>query len=328
MTSVYFATNRALTGSPSLWTSYGPNMMPGADPAGMVYAVATVEGTDLTRENSGNITAITGVQNGSFTDAIKAEILSARRNILIFLHGFGNAFRDGITRAAFNREWFASSGLKGADTTVVAFTWPSLGQVVAAPPHLLPDDYLRDQGNAQSSGPHIAAFFRQLQTMLMQAQSAGQRSFLLAHSMGNYALQAAVQSWFTHGEAAQLLFNETFLAAADERDDSFAFPRPGRLSSLPLLTEHTWIYYSVRDVAMYLSAAVNLIGRIGFDGPDDKSNQSKFPPTQFRMLDCADVGDYNLAVPPDASHQYYRRSRKVRDHIASVMNGSPPPGLS
>ena len=324
MTSVYFATNRALTGPPSLWTSYGPNMMAGADPAGMVYAVATVEGIDLARENSGNITAIAGVHNGSFTDAIKAEILSARRNILIFLHGFANAFRDGITRAAFNREWFASSGLTGADTTVIAFTWPSLGQVVAAPPHLLPDDYLRDQGNAQSSGPHIAAFFRELQTMLTQVQSAGQRSFLLAHSMGNYALQSAVQSWFTHGGPTILLFNEVFLAAADERDDSFAFPRPGRLSSLPLLTEHTWIYYSVRDIAMYLSVAINLVERIGFNGPDDKSNPAKFPPAQFGIIDCTNVADYNLADPPDASHQYYRRSKKVRDHIAAVMNGSAP----
>src|ERR1700736_2567603 len=33
--------------------------------------------------------------------------------------------RDAISRAAFNREWFASSPVAGADMTVLAFSWPS-----------------------------------------------------------------------------------------------------------------------------------------------------------------------------------------------------------
>ena len=39
--------------------------------------------------------------------------------------------------------------------------------------------------------------------------------------MGNWALQAAVESWFASGNGDAFLFDEAFLAAADEVFDSF-----------------------------------------------------------------------------------------------------------
>src|SRR3954470_7261242 len=51
-------------------------------------------------------------------------------DLLVFIHGFDNTFSDAISRAAFNREWLAASGLPGTNTTVVAFSWPSSGRVV------------------------------------------------------------------------------------------------------------------------------------------------------------------------------------------------------
>ena len=53
--------------------------------------------------------------------------------LLQHVHGFDNAFSDALTRAAFNREWLAASGQPGTNTTVVAFSWPSSGRVVALP---------------------------------------------------------------------------------------------------------------------------------------------------------------------------------------------------
>jgi hypothetical protein len=113
------------------------------------------------------------------------------------------------------------------------------------------------------------------------------------------------------------------LAAADERYDSFGFPAGGRLSRLRDMGNRMSIYYSVRDVALYLSFAVNLIPRIGHEGPLHKADPVRFPPVRYRIADCADVNDYNLIIPPDASHQYYRRSRKVRADIAAVMANDP-----
>jgi esterase/lipase superfamily enzyme len=328
-TTVYFATNRAAQGPASDWHSYGAEIVPPTDASRLTYAAAFVEGTDLAVEGSGTITAISHAQFGAFQAGVSQDIVGAGKNILIFIHGFANSFLNAITRAAFNREWFAASGMGAADTTVIAFTWPSLGQFISAPPHLLPDDYKRDQAQAAQSGFHIASFFNDLRPMLGQIRGQGRRVFLLAHSMGNFALAAAVESWFSHGMPNALLFDEVFLAAADERDDSFDFPMGARLSRLVDLTPRVSIYYSVRDVALFLSFAVNLRTRLGHEGPTHKTDTTRFPPARYRIPDCAEVNDYNLFDPPDASHQYYRRSRKVRADIAAAMGNEPglPGGL-
>jgi esterase/lipase superfamily enzyme len=322
-TTVYFATNRVAQGPASDWRSYGADIVTPTDASRVTYAAAFVDGTELAAEGSGAITAISHAQAGGFDANVAHDILGSGKNILIFLHGFANSFENALTRAAFNRLWFAAAGIGAADTTVVAFSWPSLGQVIAAPPHLLPDDYLRDQSQAGRSGFHVASFFANLEPLLAQARGQGRRVFLLAHSMGSFALQAAVESWFSHGRAATRLFDEVFLAAGDERYDSFELPMGARLSRLGDLAARISIYYSIRDIALYLSAAVNLIPRLGHEGPVHRTDASRYPPTRYRIPDCAAVGDYDLFNPPDASHQYYRRSAKVRADIAAAMRNDP-----
>ena len=68
-----------------------------------------------------------------------------------------NTFEDGIMRAAFNREFLAASGQPSTDTTVIAFSWPSLGQIVSFP--VLDADYRHDQFMATQSGLHLMTFF-------------------------------------------------------------------------------------------------------------------------------------------------------------------------
>jgi hypothetical protein len=47
--------------------------------------------------------------------------------------------------------------------------------------------------------------------------------------MGNWALQAAVESWFTLGNGDALLFDEIILPSADERYDTLTTPsRPAQ----------------------------------------------------------------------------------------------------
>ncbi len=127
-TTVYFASNRATTGPATEWPSYGAHIVAPTDPSQIRYAVAFVDGTDLNAEGSGGITAIESDRLGDFDDEVKGDIVGSGKNLLVFIHGFANSLKDGITRAAFNREWFAASGLPQADTTIIAFSWPSLGQ--------------------------------------------------------------------------------------------------------------------------------------------------------------------------------------------------------
>src|SRR5437868_2190459 len=318
LTTVYFATNRVLTGPPDDWTSYGTDIVVPSDPTAITYATAFVDNTDLTADKTGAIQQIENVSKGRFSQVAIDDLSDPGRNLLVFIHGFDNSFEAAITRAAFNREWFAQSGLGAADTTVVAFSWPSLGRSLDLP---LPwGDYQHDQIMAGQSGFHLMSFIANLQPLLTRARANGRRVFLLSHSMGNYALQAGVQSWFTHGNGDAALFDEAILAAADERYDSFDFPEPGRLSTLYRLAQHISIYFSRMDNVLALSMAINLgAKRLGQDGPHDRYNTSKFPPAQYRMVDCSGFGDYPFGFA--SSHQYYRRSPGVRTDIAQTMTG-------
>jgi hypothetical protein len=131
-TTVYFATNRVAQGPTTDWRSYGPDIVLPTDPSLIIYAAAFVDGIDLGAEGSGAITTISHAESGAFHPGVSQDILGSGKNILVFIHGFANSFLNSITRAAFNREWFAAAGVNAADTTVIAFSWPSLGQFIAA----------------------------------------------------------------------------------------------------------------------------------------------------------------------------------------------------
>jgi len=318
LTTVYFATNRARRGPPENWQSYTASIVAPSDPSAILYATAFVDNTDLTADKTGAITTIQNIGAGDFTEGVWGDLAAAGRNLLVFIHGFDNSFENAITRAAFNREWLSGSGLVAADTSVVAFTWPSLGKLISFPLPL--EDYRKDQIMAGQSGYHLMTFFSRLQPIIEAARSAGKRVFLLAHSMGNWALQAAVESWFSHGNGQAMLFDEIILAAADERYDTFEFPQPGRLSSLYRLGGRISIYYSGADQVLKASEIINLgAERLGQGGPRNRADATLFPPARYRMVDCTSFRDY--AFDFASSHQYYRRSPAVRTDIAQTMTG-------
>jgi esterase/lipase superfamily enzyme len=317
--TVYFATNRVLTGPAEQWQSYGSGIVSPSDPTALTYGTAFIADASLTADTTGAINSIQSISKGRFDPGSAADLSSPGRNLLVFIHGFDNSFEDALTRAAFNQQWFRQSGIAAADTTVIAFSWPSLGKLLSFP---VPwEDYQHDQTMAGQSDGHLMNFFATLRPILTAARASGSRIFLLAHSMGNWALQGAVESWFVHGNPAAPLFDEVFLAAADERYDSFGFPLYGRLSGLHLLTRRTSIYYSRHDDVLQLSMTVNLgAQRLGQDGPLHRTDPALFPPARYRMVDCTGFTDYDVNFA--SSHQYYRRSPAVRADIAAVM-GTP-----
>ena len=75
-------------------------------------------------------------------------------------------------------------------------SWPSAGLREARwsrlPFPTLP--YKEDQKAAGNSGMHLMRFFSNLLPILERARNNGRRTFLLAHSVGNLALQGAVKA--------------------------------------------------------------------------------------------------------------------------------------
>ncbi|HLG47967.1 MAG TPA: alpha/beta fold hydrolase [Reyranella sp.] len=316
MRTVHFATNRVLTGPADQLASYSSSVVAPSDPTVVIYGTAFVEDAGLDADTLGAIKSINDIQQGQFSDQAKGDLSDPGRNLLVFIHGFDNSFENAITRAAFNQQWLEQSGFAAASTAVVAFSWPSAGKLIGIP---FPDlAYRIDQTHAGQSGLHLMTFFANLQPLIDAARARGNRVFLLAHSMGNWALQAAVESWFLHGNGDAFLFDEAFLAAADEVYNSFEFGPQGRLSALNRLARRISIYSSERDDVLKLSMAVNLgVKRLGQDGPHDRSNVTRFPPAIYRMVDCSNATDY--AIDLASSHQYYRRSPTVRADIAKTM---------
>jgi esterase/lipase superfamily enzyme len=317
--TVYFATNRNKVDTTDLSQRFGTTLMPPADASSVTYARAFVDGIDLADEDSGVITSIDNLTQSRFADGDVADIGASGRNLLIFIHGFDNSFSDAIKRAAFNRVWFAASGIAAADCTMLAFTWPSLGQAISFP--FIERDYDTDQLNAGLSGAAVVAFLQQLEPIIATARAAGKRVFLLAHSMGNHVLSATVEQWFANRLPGTMLFDEVFLAAADEDYDNMSIPTGSGLGRLRQLARRISVLWSVNDVAMAASFVVNHIQRLGYSGPEHLHDPSLFALTQFRMVDAGQVNDFPLTAF-DASHQYYRRSPKVRGDIAVTMAGS------
>ncbi len=319
-TTVYFATNRKPDGSPG---GFGSDIV--SDPAQVAYAVVPVTNVDLGNADGGQLGPITGLALGNFAATVQAEIENTGRNLLVFIHGFDNSFETAIKRAAFNREWFAASQVPEADTTVIAFTWPSDGQLFGTLPQRPDAAYRRDQDMAGQSGAHIAAFLANVLTLVQQTRRAGKRAFLLAHSMGNHALASAIARGVAPGG---ITYNEAILAAADEDFDTLQSPNAG-MFNLRDLADRISVYHSRRDIAMDLSRLLNPVRRLGFDGPADKGNPQIYHPATFRSVDCTEVYDYFGLIPIDSTHQYYRRSKTVRADIANLMAGAPvAPGVS
>jgi esterase/lipase superfamily enzyme len=321
---VYFATNRAADATTP--NGFGADIIP-YDQDQIVYAIADVT-VDTQDSTNSTVDAISERTTGKFSDAALAAIVDSNRNLFVFVHGFDNTFEDSLTRAALNAEWYRETKLPGADTTVIAFCWPSLGEVMN---FALPLDgaYLHDQQTATDSGFHLDSFLGEIDRIrhACQEKEPTRRAFLLAHSMGNCVLQAAMTRRYQAGEPADAMFDEVILAAADEQSDTFAQPDGLRLDHLRDVARRITIYSSRHDAMMWLSSLVNETSRLGYDGPDDKTDQDRFPTALFRLVDCTMVMDYELPLFSEESHQYYRLSGTVRSDIAAVMaQTADPPG--
>ena len=149
---------------------------------------------------------------------------------------------------------------------------------------------------ACQSGGHLIRFFDTLEPILARARDDGRRTLLLAHSMGNFALQSSVAKKFMCGEVGNRLFDLAVLAAADcdwdTFDNCFDFdpsyrhrPFPG-LSGLPLLAGRVLIYCSKKDFVLKFSRFINTKKRLGEEGSEKRDDTTAFPPDRFSMVDA------------------------------------------
>ena len=320
--TVYFATNRDLIGTEK-HADFGETFNPDG-PAALRFGRAEVPEScfgddkrlkDIRIEAAPEkLEAADGrkplLGSAKIFDAVRREMQREKRDAAVFVHGYANTFRNALRHAAVLRATYNAAPL-----TMFLVSWPSDGKMV---PYM---SYYSDRTDAKISGLAMGRAFIKLADYLNGKRPdewCGQRLHLIAHSMGNYALRHAMQGIRGElGDEPPRLFDNVFLFAADEDDDSFEHDHKLRL--LPRIARAVQVYFNPGDQALLISDKTKgNPDRVGSDGPrlaDDL-------PRKLTLVDCRDVA---RSDPRDEhGHDYHRYVPEVVADVNAVLKGALP----
>lgn len=313
--SVYFATNRNPISGP-VPNNFGTDFHPSGE---VTFGRATLQSVADESEVGNSNIAIDALNAGAFSPALGQAIIDGEDHLLITLHGFDYRFREAMMRAGYLGAWFGK-GKPAVASTIVAFSWPSLGSLTI-------DAYKKDYQSAGDSGGAFRRFLLALMPVLAAYRSAGanRRVTLMAHSMGNHFLHAGLRAavgtapgQVAPGDLAALI-DQVVLAAADE--DADALSSGVGLSSLVGVVKSMAVYYNNQDIPLTtVSRVTHGTGRLGIDGAPDKLS---FVGRNIAFINCSAANPKlkNGERMDPQWHQYYRLIPGVRDDLCGVMRG-------
>ncbi len=268
-------------------------------------------------------------------------------DLLVLVHGFNVSWEEAVaTAAAFeavlNRPRNGSPPKQ--PVRVILFTWPSDGRAVPWASYksdradalgtagalgrsmLKMRDYLHQlakdarDGNdrkrelrAAMRGMPSAAIDRAI-AQLEVTELCRQKIHLLAHSMGNFVLQNALERiWdFSPGEQLPRLFDHVFLCAPDVDDDVLEPGKP--MARLHQIAQDVVIYHNPGDAALRISDYTK-------GNPDRLGQRGAARPQvlhqKISQVDCAEM------VTGLTQHSYYTNGRVTDDIRSSIEQVSP-----
>lgn len=227
-----------------------------------------------------------------FYDLLRQRVeQSARRELFVFVHGFNVSFEDAARRTAQ-----IHYDLK-FDGAPIFFSWPANDKFIFT--------YPADETNVAWSAPHLKQFLLEI-VKESQAQSIN----LIAHSMGNRALAAALREIQLELHDQARLFNQVILAAPDIDADDF------RNNIAPAM-QHTarglTLYASTHDEALLASQFLHRRPRAG-DAGDGL--------TVIAGIDTIDVTAIDQSL---WGHSYYGSSHPVLNDLRALLGSAIPP---
>jgi len=242
----------------------------------------------------------------------------AQKHATLFVHGYDNDWKSAARRyeSLSARLFEGPAGLGLA----VLFTWPSDGMKI---------NYYPDRSDAAASGADFAQILNALFDLLAERQQAGvanprracrAKTSVIAHSMGNYVLQKAMQQAWTRNNQPLLvsLINQLLMVAADVDNDLFKSGESVDKSdgdAIANLTYRVTALYTGRDPVLGLSAGLKHFGkrRLGRSGLD-----LSYPiPDNVWEVDCSSL------IPPDADniHSIYFEEPKILALMKEILRG-------
>jgi esterase/lipase superfamily enzyme/nucleoid DNA-binding protein len=218
---------------------------------------------------------------------------SGRKEALVFVHGFNVTFEDAVRRTAQ-----IAYDLK-FDGAPVCYSWPSKGTLSLA-------GYRYDATNIQWTAAHLEQFLADI-----AARSGAQAIHLIAHSMGNQALTAALDNIARGMRAgAPPAFTEVMLTAPDIDADVFV----QLAAEFKAAAERVTLYASSNDKALKISKQ--------YHGDYARAGDTSGKVVIVPGVDTIDVSavDTNLV-----GHFYYGDNDSVLADMFYVIKDKKPP---
>ena len=227
-----------------------------------------------------------------------------QKHVCLFIHGFNVSWTGAMnTYGNVASELFDGPGSLGE---LVSFDWPSKGALLG---------YLPDRAEARKTGDDLTEVlselydwmsFKQQQTAKNTDDACKAKTSIIAHSMGNYALEYAMNAVWTRKNMPLLvsLLQEVLMVAADVDNDLFRAGESvshGDGEGLANLSYRITALFTGRDNVLGASAGLKHFGkrRLGRAGLD-----RTYPvPDNVWDIDCSTI--LNPAIGGIEIHSEY-----------------------
>jgi esterase/lipase superfamily enzyme len=231
-----------------------------------------------------------------FKDLSASVSASPAKEAFVFVHGYNVSFEDAAIRTA---QLSYDFGFKGAP---IFYSWPSEGRLLG---------YFADEKSVADTVGDLKQFLQDVAN-----QSGATTVHLIAHSMGNRALLAAVSQLATDSRFKNFnTFNSLVLAAPDVDRATFTT----LIAQIRKPRSRITLYVSDRDQALTASHRLfHMAARAGEGG-----SQSLVMPG----VDTVDVSKLSMDA---LGHSYYGDNRNVVMDLLEFLKGkiAPRPGLT
>jgi esterase/lipase superfamily enzyme len=266
----WLITNRTQDAADGFGSDFGPLTYWTFDPA--AGAANIVLRSSWTKRTLNQFKAALVAAAQAFPDPI-ATPTESQKHITLFIHGYNNNWSESVHRY----DDIATKLFDGPTSLgeLISFDWPSKGSLLG---------YLPDRAEARKTADDLTTVLSTLYDWMSDQQIAASanvsdacraKTSIIAHSMGNYALEYAMNAVWTRKNRPLLvsLMQEVIMVAADVDNDLF---RDGENVShgdgegLANLSYRITALYTGRDNVLGASAGLKHFGkrRLGRAGLD------------------------------------------------------------
>jgi esterase/lipase superfamily enzyme len=214
---------------------------------------------------------------------------SSRKETFIFVHGYNVGFENAVRRTGQ-----IAYDLKFEGAAIV-YSWPSQEGLFS---------YTVDENNVDWTVQHLKDFLQDVAT-----RSGAKSIHLVAHSMGNRALTAALRELEMEHKSQCPRFSEVVLTAPDVDADKF---RRDLAPAIVKIADRVTLYASSNDKALIASRGIHGYLRAGESG----RTMVVVP-----GIDTVDVSEVDTSF---VGHSYYGSSTSVLADLFELMKSSTP----